>query len=502
GPAPEPAAPVPVGPGEPGTLFRPAGTEPLPKVNWVDTPGWFRKAGGLYCPAPRTAGSSLLLFTENAKWALSNRIKHFRELPTLLDQAKQLGTNVIYLVDYYEGRSDLAPEEYCWNKGEYEARADLGGAEGLKEGIRLVHAQGGKVLLYLEPFVFQKSAPIAQKHGQDWSIRTKDGYPDDPYPDAWKLCPANKEFVKYLVGVAGKLVGEYGADGLHLDSYGYQRDWKCVEASHGHGATPDPEVFNGGAKALVEALYTEIKRHDPSAVLMCEGPRVAGLFRWVSASQDWGINALSDRWIWKAPGHVPVFTSGWSLDDLNQIVALGHRLTLGANYWFEAPPAPTLTGWFADHLPDPLPDKKDERFRRFFGEDCFRVIHQFRNAGLLLGAPMPNVDHAAPRRWDRGDAFGSFQGLTGIIDEGKQLGVRIDAALAGKTLPAPTAYVKTLVQAREAFAPAVDGASITPLPPPSATSGAYRFDGPAGVSFSAVNVDESGVDVGLPGAKG
>src|SRR5207253_904255 len=113
----------------------------------------------------------------------------------------------------------------------------------------------------------------------------------------------------------------------------------------------DGDVFDNGAKALVEAMYDEAKRKNPKAVLMCEGPKLAGLFRWVSASQDWGINALSDRWIWRAPGQVPVFTSGWNLDDLHQIIALGHRLTLGANYWFEAPPSGTLASWLARELP-------------------------------------------------------------------------------------------------------------------------------------------------------
>lgn len=483
--------------GEPGTLFRPTVADALPKVKFAETPPWFRHAGGLYCPAPRTAGSSLLLFTEQGKWALSNRIKHFRELPTLLDQARALGTDLIYLVDYYEGRPDLPPEEYCWNKGEYTARADLGGPEGLKEGIRAVQSRGGRVLLYVEPFVIGKESAIGKEKGQDWSIRTAEGYPQDPYPDAWKLCSSNPAFVKHMVAVTGRLIGEYGADGLHLDSYGYQRNWKCIETKHGHGAN-DPEVFDEGAKGLVGAMFDEAKRHNPKSVLMCEGPRVAGLFRWVSGSQDWGINALSERWIWKAAGQVPVFTSGWNLDDLHQIVAMGHRLTLGANYWFEAPPGPSLSAWFDRELPKPIPDKKDERFRRFFGEDYFRVVHQFRNAGLLLGRPMPNVDHAAPRRWDRADAFESHAGLTALLEECLSLATRIDAALDGATLPSPEKHVRTLVEARQKLGPTLADSTVTVLDPPSAHASAYRFEGPNGVAITGVNVGNEDVRVPVP----
>lgn len=484
--------------GELGTMFRPAKADPLPKVPWAETPPWFRDAGGLWCPAPRTGGASLLLFTERGKWSLPNRIKNFRELPELHAHGKLLGTDIVYLIDYYEGLPGADPEEYCWNKGEYVPRADLGGPEAFKAGIKAVHEAGGKVILYLEPFVINQASALGKDVGKAWSIRTKDGYPDDPYPDAWKLCPAERAVVDHLVGVAGRLVGEYGADGLHLDSYGFQRDWKCVESAHGHSATGDPEVFNEGAKALVKALKAEITRHDKNAVLMCEGPRVAGLFASVSASQEWGANALVERWIWNAAGKVPVFTSGWNLDDLHQILALGHRLTLGAEYWHERPPAATLGAYLDKELPRPIPDKKDKRFRRFFGEDFFRVAHQFRNAGLLLGRPMPNIDHAAPRRWDREDAFNSHEGLVAILDELTGFAKTIDDALAGAELPAPTEHVRKLVEARTKLGPVLVDSSVTVVDTGDPATAAYRFEGPNGRAFTAVNVGSAAASISVP----
>jgi hypothetical protein len=482
------------GQGEPGTLFLPTGKGDLPRVRWASGPEWFRHAGGLYCPAPRTAGSALLQFAD-PRWALSNRIRSFRELPSLLEQARALGTDVIYLVDWYEGRPDLDPADYCWNKGDYLVRQDLGGEQALIEGIAALHQQGGRVLLYLEPFVVEKGSALGQGAAQRWAIRTEQGFPDDPYPDAWKMCSACPPWVEHLAAVASRVAG-YGADGLHLDSYGYQRGWACVETEHGH-APGDPEVFEAGCKAVVERLHQELTRVRPDAVVMTEGPRLAGLFRWATAAQDWGIGALCERWIGRAAPHIPVFSSGWNLEDLYQIVALGHRISLGADYWSTGP-SRTLREAYEAYAPaGRVPDKKDERFRRFFAEDWFRELHQHRNARLLSGLGAPNVDRAAPRRWDRPESFESYEGLVALLEEGEAL---IDALEAPQRV-APTERVRALVSARRAVAPVIEGSTLSVLPSPSVHAAGYRFDGPGGTGISWVNVGTQAVEVELPRAR-
>lgn len=490
--------------GEPGTLFRPRDGVSLPRIDFVDPPAWFRRAPALYCPAPRTAGGSLLLFTEKGRHALSNRIGHFRELPELLALARKVGTDVLYLIDYYEGAPGADPTEYCWNKSDYVARADLGGEAGLIEGIRAVRKAGGRVILYVEPFVLHKASALGRQVGKRWSIRTAEGYPDDPYPNDWKLCPASREVQDHMVAVARRLVGEYGANGIHLDSYGNQRGWECVEADHGHGARGDGKVFDEAAKTLVERMHAAMVAEDRDAVLICEGSKFPAMYRWAAGSQDWGPHELAERWTWAASGRIGVFTSGWNLDDLHQVVAMGHRLALGADYWHQGPPEEPLVAWLRANLPDPAPDQRDHRFRRFYGEDFFRVVHQYRNAGLLLGRPMPNVDEVAPRRWDRADAFESNAGLRGILGELREIAPRIDLALQGAKLPAPTAHVRALVAARAALAPIIDGstAEVVPSDRTGPHAVAYTFRGPGGVGFTAANVGEEAVSLTLPGGGG
>jgi len=54
----------------------------------------------------------------------------FLELPRLLEDARAVGTDVVYLWDYWEA-SPFAPEPHYFNKGDYIPRRDLGGASAL-----------------------------------------------------------------------------------------------------------------------------------------------------------------------------------------------------------------------------------------------------------------------------------------------------------------------------------------------------------------------------------
>lgn len=75
------------------------------------------------------------------------KLKRFRDLPILLDEAKSLGLDTIYLVDWYEGPPGAPPIDYWQAKGDYIQRADLGGEAAFKEGLAAAHAQGGRVIV-------------------------------------------------------------------------------------------------------------------------------------------------------------------------------------------------------------------------------------------------------------------------------------------------------------------------------------------------------------------
>ena len=50
-----------------------------------------------------------------------------------------------------------------FNKGDYIPRADLGGEDALKDGISQIHSRyGGKVVLYVEPFIIFYDSYVAR----------------------------------------------------------------------------------------------------------------------------------------------------------------------------------------------------------------------------------------------------------------------------------------------------------------------------------------------------
>jgi hypothetical protein len=94
------SAPIKVSP-EP-QLWLPTNRGQEAKVKFANSPDWVRNTPGWYIPSTVSAGACMLDFPLIT--FLSSLIKHFRDLPSLLDQARSLGTSTIYLVDWFEGK--------------------------------------------------------------------------------------------------------------------------------------------------------------------------------------------------------------------------------------------------------------------------------------------------------------------------------------------------------------------------------------------------------------
>ena len=153
----------------------------------------------------------------------------------MLHDARSLGTSVVYLLDYWERAGTGPVYPHYWNKGDYDIRADLGGEPALMEGIRRLHDEGGKVIMYVEPFIVWKDSRIGKESGARWAGRYPHGHPlgliaapgergqEWPiYDHCYTMVPALREWQDHVIGVAKRLVETYGADGIFLDSFGWQ----------------------------------------------------------------------------------------------------------------------------------------------------------------------------------------------------------------------------------------------------------------------------------------
>jgi hypothetical protein len=473
-------------------------------VKFANSPDWARNTPGWYIPSTVSAGACMLDFPLIT--FLSTLIHHFRDLPSLLDQARSLGTSTIYLVEWFEGKAGARSINYWTNKGDYVPRLDMGGDAALKDGIAALHAQGGRVILYVEGFIIDKDSTVGTTHGAQWTIQGPNGPLAQPYPGSFKPCPGAEGWLAYVEGVARR-IGGYGADGIFFDSQGFQQDWKCMSRSHGH-PPGDPEVFNNGCAHLVRRARAALREGNPEAIVLTEGPKMLRLFEHTDGSLEWGIDTLVRRWLWDDQGQTDTLTSGYSLDDWNQIVAIGAKLALGSQF-LKTPPSASAQEFLGEFFKSDLPVKPVDL--EHVAHHAFWGLHAWRNAGLMLGLSMPGLDDALPRYWQQmegvPDPFkrmcSTSEALRAVLEGLRPRAAAIDTALAGKKAPAATDYVKALLTARQKAAPFIDhGSTVESVRTALPDAAGWRFTSSKGMALTAVNVSDTARAVTFPNTSG
>ena len=168
----------------------------------------------------------------------------------LLEEAESLGNHVFSLSDYGEGASEGGRPAY-WNKGDYLPRCDMGGELAFREGIRCVHQQGDadpirrtvRHLLLLPHR--EREGAIVGRTGcprqllQRLPAKLFDGGAFRPWQD-------------YLVGIVERLVRDYGADGIFLDSWAWQMNRPMqTEAEH---VLYTPKQYSQGVLAIADRV--------------------------------------------------------------------------------------------------------------------------------------------------------------------------------------------------------------------------------------------------------
>jgi hypothetical protein len=486
------------------SLYLPSTSGGATSLRFANTPHWARNTPGWFIPSSVSAGACMLLFPQIR--FLPNLIKSFHDLPELLDQARALGTSAIYLVDWFEGQPGEPRINYWMNKGDYIPRLDLGGEPAFKEGIAAVHARGGRVIVYVEGFIISKKSVVGRKHGAEWSIIAESTHspPEEPYPGTWKPCPGAEGWVAYVESVARR-IGEYGADGIFFDSYGFQKDWKCISKEHGH-PIGDPEVFDNGCVNVVRRARAALHASNPEAIILTEGPTMERLFEYTDGSLDAGMYSLVTRWLWDAQGKTDTITSSFSLDDLHQILAIGAKIGCPVQF-FNAPPASSAQEFLNEFLKQDLPEKREDL--KHIAYHAFWGIHAWRNAGLILGLPMPGLDDVLPRPWERkahahsGDLFSTAGRLREVLEGARPRIAAIDEALAGRQPPAQAEYIKTLLTARAELAPFIDyGSSVELVRTQFPRVVGWRFTSKNGMALTAVNVGDFHHKVNFPNISG
>jgi hypothetical protein len=333
----------------------------------TDIPAWWQETRGFYCPWENSgAGGSLMKYRTHR----SGDFKTFDDLDTVLDDAEKLGTNVIYLVGWWE------PEyEY---KAEYETMKKWGGDEAFKRGVAKVHARGGRVICYLEPFIISRKTELAREVGAKWAMMDESGKYYSYYDtgDRFYLMQPGRGtgWTEHLVALAERLARDFKIDGVHLDSYGLQWDWKDYHPDRPWAR--DPKVFNQGAIDLVKRVRAGLRKHVPDAVVILEGAENTELLDVCDGAQFENLVKLRDK-PWFDQRRYPIFTSSFELEEMQAILDEGYHLALSP--W-----------WFTDGMRDreiEVFDKKTDKRNRF---DQLMALHKLHNI-LLANDALPRV---------------------------------------------------------------------------------------------------------------
>jgi hypothetical protein len=267
-------------------------------------------------------------------------------------------------------------------------------------------------------------------------------------------------------------------------------------------------VFNNGCAHLVRRARAASRQGNPQGAIFTEGPTMRRLFQYSDGSLDWIIDAFVRRWLWDHQGKTDTITSSYSLDDWNQIMAIGAKLGCGSQF-LRKPPGSSAVQFLAPLLQRNLPEKRVDLGH--LAHQVFWGLNAWRNAGLILGLRMPGLDDLVPRRGEpienTPDSLAHFSSdsetFRAALERLRPRASAIDEAFAGKQAPSPAEYVKSLLTARERVAPIIDhDSSVDMVRTPFPRAVGWRFTSRRGTALSAVNVAEVPRHVSFPNTTG
>ena len=298
-----------------------------PGIRAVQSPPWWRQTRAIYASFDLSgAGGPLMKFPSDD---INKKLRTLGNLPILLEEARKLGCSCLYLVSYWH-------PDYAGNKGDYQIRTDLGGPQAFKEGVEKLHAAGGRIILYLEPFIITRTSKVGREHGLDWCMKDPKGNPQTYYGNAkyYLMWPAQGSgWTDYIIQVAERLVRDFKVDGFHLDSYGCQWDLKDSDPKH-------KGSFNAGAINLVRTMRQRIKRINPDAIIileccertelldLCDGGQIES-GAWLYSP----VKVLNEK-PWVVDRKYKAFTSHYSMTEMDKILDMGYNFSL-CPWWFE-----------------------------------------------------------------------------------------------------------------------------------------------------------------------
>ncbi len=165
---------------------------------------------------------------------------------------------------------------------------DLGGLEGLAQGVTVSHGRGAQVGLYFEGYLLDRRAANAEKGLAEWQLIREGMEP------AWWggdmeffCCPGAKGWQDALAGDIAEVARVSQADAVYVDQLGIcGTNKECWSASHGHAVPSNPIVEE---IALLKRVREELDKVRPECAIYIEHIPCDAMTPWIDGAFNMGM---------------------------------------------------------------------------------------------------------------------------------------------------------------------------------------------------------------------
>jgi len=222
----------------------------------VEKPAWAKTASGWLLAILKQQNGEIM-------WP-------YTSLDKLCDVADTYGLDMIGLFGWaYGGHDHLYPD--------YNPCPQMGGEKALREGIKVVHARGKRIILYANGQLEERGTAFWTTTGQHLAVTRRDG---DTEQEFWHKyantpgyhfdigCHAAEGWRDRMLSLALQ-ANDFGADGILYDQLGMRGPTACYAADHGH---PVPFMsYESDRKEMLHWIAAKMKKLNPAFIIMTEG---------------------------------------------------------------------------------------------------------------------------------------------------------------------------------------------------------------------------------------
>lgn len=258
--------------------FLDGGVWESPKCSVAKLGGGWHPAADLY----RSRMQTVFETPEYPEWMMSeyhgwaeltvkqeNKPLHYRfsELASVYhDISEKTGMNHLFVAGWHDFGHDTKFPRYL-------PCEEAGTSEDLRAAVNEIHDLGGRISLYTNARLIDIYDSFYRDGGKNAVSLDENGKPylEDYHTQSLYAvcCPGCPEYAEHMAGVAERISGEYGADGMFVDQISCNLDPFCYSKEHSH-SKPSNNFLPGVEKELT-GIQNAARKANPKFHTFAEG---------------------------------------------------------------------------------------------------------------------------------------------------------------------------------------------------------------------------------------